>query len=83
MGTFFLFFIIVYLVSLILIISNYGVFNETENNEVVQGEPQNLDIQNNHDELALLKDSLEKGILTQTEYNQKVFDIDVKIHASL
>lgn len=78
---FFLFFIIVYLVSLILIIANYGAFEIEDNIEIVQSEPSRLDFHDNNEELSLLKDSLEKGILTQAEYDRKVFDIEVKKHA--
>jgi len=76
---FFLFFLAIYAVTLILILANYSSFEENEeittNSNVINKE---TTTKNKTDDFSLLKESKEKGLLTETEYEQKLIEIEVK-----
>ncbi|GEM_PF-3049238 len=76
---FFAFFLAIYIIILILIFSNYSYFEQ----ELDEDEPseQNKNQTQNNDELSLLLESKQKGLLTDNEYEQKVLDVKAKIKA--
>jgi len=75
---FFGFFLALYLVCMVLIIANFRKFEQDEETLLPD---KAVDPTQNNNELNLLWESKQKGILTDTEYEQKVLDVKARISA--